>query len=103
MFSIINNRRLDRIDRGLEIISNKLDRVLFKEKRMAASLNDIADAVTAEKTVVNSAITLLGQLHQMLTDALASNDPGKMQAVLDALASNKQTLADAVVANTPAA
>ncbi len=66
---------------------------------MAASLADVQAAVTAEDTVVDSAIALL----QGLAAAVAALQPN--QAAIDALAaditSKTQALADAVVANTP--
>ena len=66
---------------------------------MAASLADVQAAVTAEDTVVNSAIALL----QGLAAAVAALQPN--QAAIDALAADitakTQVLADAVVANTP--
>ena len=52
--------------------------------------------------VVTGAVTLLNSLSQMLKDALASNDPAAIQAVIDQIDMNRQALADAVTANTPA-
>lgn len=65
-----------------------------------ATLADIQAAVAAEKTVEDSAITLLTQIHQALVDALAANDPAAVQAVVDQLAANTTALAAAVSANT---
>lgn len=68
-----------------------------------ATLADVAAKVAAEKTVVDSAVVLLGGLSQQLKDALASQDPAAVQAVIDQIDAQTQTLAAAVVANTPTA
>lgn len=68
-----------------------------------ATLTDLAAAVAAEKTVVDSAVILLGGLSQQLKDALASGDPAAIQAIVDSIDAQKQELADAVMANTPVA
>ena len=66
-----------------------------------ATLKDVQDAVTAEDTVVDSAIALL----QGLATQVAALQPN--QSAIDALAAdiNAKTsaLANAVAANTPAA
>ena len=71
------------------------------EKRIMASLADIQADVTAEKTVVDSAVALLAGLSQQLKDALAANDPKAIQAIIDGIDANKAALAAAVTANTP--
>ena len=79
-------------------------------------VSDLTDAVTAENTVIDSAITLLnGQtakydiLNKQLADAIAANDPVAIQNAADALTAQNQiikdktsVLATAVAANTPA-
>ena len=80
-----------------------LQRILKGELKIMATVDDVITAVANEKTVVDSAITLLEQLHTMLTAAIASNDPAKVQAVLDAISTQQAALAAAVSANTPAA
>ncbi len=87
----------------LNSISDRLTLLGGKVNDMAATIQDVQAAVTDETTVVQSAVTLLGQIHQMLVDAQAANDPAAVQAVIDQIAANKQALADAVAANTPAA
>lgn len=67
-----------------------------------ASIDDIQARVTAQKTVVDSAVTLLQEISAELKAALASNDPAAVQAVIDSLDANTKELADAVQANTPA-
>lgn len=68
---------------------------------MAATLADLTAKVTAQKTVIDSAVTLLQGLSAALKQALAANDPAAIQSIIDALDTQDKTLADAVVANTP--
>lgn len=87
----------------LNQILSRLGVITQMEEMQMATVQDIQAAVADETTVVGSAVTLLDLIHQQLTDALASNDPAAVQAVLDNLASNRQALADAVSRNTDAA
>jgi hypothetical protein len=64
--------------------------------------------VASVKTLLEGQNALLISLRQQLADALATNDPLALQAVLDSIdaitatnAANKQATVDAVVANTP--
>lgn len=92
--------RLDMISAKLDGLSQKL---AAEEKRLMATLADVQAAVTAEKTVEGSVITLLQQLSDQLKAALAANDPAAVQAVVDQITANTKAMADAVAANTPAA
>lgn len=65
------------------------------------TVDDILAKVTAEKTVVDSAVALLSQLSQAIKDA--GTDPAKLQALSDAIDAQQSELASAVTANTPAA
>lgn len=74
------------------------------EGKIMASLQDIKDAVAAEKTVEDSLITLLNGVEQQLKDAMANAaDPAAIQTIIDDINANKQAMADAVAKNTPAA
>jgi hypothetical protein len=68
---------------------------------MALDLSRVEAAVARDKTVNESAITLFGQLSQLVRDT--AGDPAKVAALADALDAQQQALADAIVANTPAA
>jgi len=68
-----------------------------------ASLQDIRQAVADEKTVEDSVLALLTSVEQQLKNAIASNDPAAMQAIVDDITAHKQAMADAVAVNTPAA
>jgi hypothetical protein len=71
--------------------------------QMAGELDALTAQVAANTDAEQSAITLLTSLHQLLADAIASGDPAKLTALRDQLATSKDALAAAVVANTPVA
>jgi hypothetical protein len=93
----------DDVTMRLARIEYKLNLLLTKENKLMATVADIQAAVAAEKTVEDSAVTLLQQLTTLLKDAVAANDPVALQAVVDSLTANSAALASAVTANTPAA
>lgn len=72
-----------------------------KLKSMATNLDDLTAAVEKDTEVDQSAITLLTGLKAAL-DA-AGTDPVKLKELSDKIKNSTQALADAVVANTPAA
>jgi len=92
-----------------------LNQILAKETLIMATQADLqaaidaADAkVTADTDVVNSAVTLLRALTQMVKDAIASGgDPSAaiaaVQAVVAKIEANTSSLAAGVAENTPAA
>jgi len=88
--------RLDRLDRRL----GALERA---EEETMATLDDVVTKLTAQTTVVGSVELLLGQLAQMLREAIAAGDPGKVKLVADLIDANTARLSAAVVTNTPAA
>lgn len=96
--SIINN---------LNDINIKLANISGKEDKMMATLDEILADVQAEPSLIASLTTLIGGLQQQLNDVLAGNLPPAVQQKVDAIfaaaEANKQALADAVAANTPAA
>jgi prefoldin subunit 5 len=85
----------------LEIVQRKLARIERKVNYLMATLADVQAAVTAEDSVIDSAVALIQGLAAQIA-ALAPN-----QAAIDALAADVQSksdaLAAAVAANTPAA
>lgn len=88
----------------------KLNQILWMLRRLTqgeallmATIADVEAAVTENGDVVQSAITLLDQLTVKLNEALAANDPAAVQAVVDEISAQKEALATAVAANTPAA
>jgi hypothetical protein len=77
--------------------------LLQKEINTMATIDDIKAAVTAETTLEGSLVTLLNQVVGNLKAAVAANDPAALQAVLDQLQANANTMSAALQANTPAA
>lgn len=79
------------------------EQILRRLNDMATSLDDIIAKVAALNNTSDSVVVLLRSLKAQLDAALASNDPVKIQAVIDAIGEQEQKLAAAVVENTPAA
>jgi hypothetical protein len=78
-----------------------IQRLIKKQTMAQATLDDLTQDVSDETTVEQSAITLLQGLSAQL--AAAKNDPTKIQAIADSIVANKNALAAAITANTPAA
>lgn len=76
------------------------------DSKIVLSLQNLTDAVAAAKTVEDSAITLLNglttELQQLIAQSGNTVDPAALQAVVDGITAETQTLAAAVTANTPA-
>lgn len=89
-------------------ISNEIAQVrgeLLKIKqeiiKMAGELDALAAEVQANTDAEQSAVTLLGQLHDLLV--AAGTDPTKLADLTKQLSDSKDKLAAAIVANTPSA
>ena len=87
--------------RRLDALRAQLTRIEEKVTAMAGELDTLTKEVTGITEVVPSAIALLTQLHDLLV--AAGTDPVKLQALADTLRTQKEALAAAIVANTPAA
>jgi ABC-type transporter Mla subunit MlaD len=101
----------------LQKILTQLGVIMAGVADIKASVDALSAKVTEEETVIDSVVTLLNGLSAMIADlkaqlaaAIANNDPAAIQAVADSLAAlstkvdaDKQKLADAATANTPAA
>lgn len=71
---------------------------------MSSIVDDLGAGVAELVTVIDSAEQLLTNLSALLTTALANATPvAAVQAVIDTINAKKVELAEAVVANTPAA
>lgn len=92
MFTLPTNRRL------LKEIIRRLDRL---EERMTAELARLTQEVTEMSDVVDSAKQFIGNIAQMLRDAIAANDPAALAALADTLDTKATELTAAIVANTP--
>lgn len=70
-------------------------------KHIMTDLTELTAAVEKDTEVDQAAITLLNGLKAKLDEA--GTDPVALKALSEQLGSNAQNLADAIVANTPAA
>lgn len=86
----------------LDSILKKLSEIQTLEITMAGVLDELVAKVEANGNAVSSAIAALQGIKAKLDEAIASNDPAKLQELSDALGAQSTALADAVVANTPA-
>lgn len=96
-----------RPDHKLDQILQLLQQVITKENILMATLDQTLADVQAETTVVEGLATLTGSLKAQLDAVLAGQLTPAQQAQVDAIfaqvEANKQKLADAITANTPAA
>lgn len=74
--------------------------ILWSTRKMSESLNRLTSEVAENTTVVQSAITLLNNLSQIIRDSV--NDPAALNALADQLDTQSNSLAAAITANTPA-
>lgn len=77
-----------------------LQRILELGDSLVAHLDALEAAVSANTTVIQSAITLITDIATKLEEA--KNDPVAIQQLVDDLNASKDSLAAAVAANTPA-
>ena len=74
--------------------------------KMAGTITDLKNAVTAEETVEQSLITLVDGLGAQIKAALPSlsaDDQATLDGVLSSIATDSAAITAAVTANTPAA
>ena len=90
-------RRVDVIEyklRRLDAIEDKLEKIM-------SAMTDLQASVSAEDTVLDSAVTLIKGFAAQLT--AAGTDPVALAALKTDIDAHAQSLAAAVAANTPAA
>lgn len=100
-FEHIVLEKLNKVSSQLENVTSILKNLVKEDKQIMAALDDLTAQVTAQVTVEDSAITLLNQLTVLIQQA--GTDPVKLAALTSQLKANADTLAAAVVANTPQA
>lgn len=88
------------IDRRTQRIERLLYRTLTKENVIMANLAALTTEVQNTTTVEESAVALINGLAAQI--AAAGTDPVALQALQDQLATERDALAAAVTANTPA-
>lgn len=94
--------RMERRQVALEraINANTVNDIITREAFMA-DFTALHAEVEANSDAVDSAVALLNDLSSRLIDA--ADDPAEIAAIANELASQSTALAEAVVANTPAA
>ena len=92
------NTKLDAILTQLGVDHRLLQAVKTEEDQIMTTVDDVQADVTAEKTVVASAVTLLNGLAALLK--AAGTDPVKLAALHEDIVANTQALAAAVTANS---
>jgi ABC-type transporter Mla subunit MlaD len=105
MYALVPLDRLDDVLRRLDHLSNQVDRLSRQLKQletlMSKEMDDLEAAVAADTAVDQSAITLLEQISAKLAEA--GTDRVKLATLAEGLKANREKLAAAVLANTPAA
>jgi hypothetical protein len=93
--------QFDRVEAWLRIINRKLDRLFTQGEKEMATLAELEAQVAETTQVQESAIVLLNGIKQLLDEAIASQDPAKIEELRALLDAGTDALAAAVVANTP--
>lgn len=91
--------RLTRVEQKIDNVTALQRATLSEGFLMASNLDTVIAKVTQLETTNDSAITLLGQLAQMIRDN--STDQTALLALADRIDADKNKMADAIVANTP--
>lgn len=89
------------------VINDKLDSILAKENAMAVSLDALKASVAKLETAEAATKALLTGLTQKIQDLINASqntvDPVALQAIVDQVNADADSLSAAVAANTPAA
>jgi hypothetical protein len=80
---------------------SKLGLIIGNQETIMAALDDLTAQVASNRTVIQSALTLIAGIADRIT--AAGTDPAALAALTASLKSDDDALAAAVVANTPAA
>lgn len=86
-------RRLDELDNKLDLIHNRQETIM-------SALDDLTAQVAANRTIAQSALTLINGIADRIT--AAGVDPAALAALTASLKDDDDKLAAAVTANTPA-
>ena len=87
-------------ERLLSKIAEILTAIRQLGKTMGNELADLQAKVTASGDATDAAVILLNGLKEKLDAAIASGDPAALQALSDALGTNTDELAAAILLNT---
>jgi hypothetical protein len=87
----------------LEKVADLLQSIHTQQGHIMTVLSDLQDAVTAEDTVIDSAVTLISGLAAQIAALIAAgNSDPALQALHDDIVTKTASLSAAVTANTPA-
>ncbi len=104
MFSSNDSRTLDRIERKVDVILQKLGVVLQSEKIMSAELDALTAQVKANTDVEASAVLAIkGLADKVAALAAAGGTPAQFTELAAELKASADALGAAVPVNTPAA
>lgn len=92
---------LSNLDKKVNSILALVKEIKQREVIMATDLSVLQDQITETITIEQSAITLIQGLAAQIESL--KEDPAALQALADQLKGSADTLAQAVIANTPAA
>ncbi len=95
------NPELERIEWWFRTIDTKLNLILRQGAKEMATLQELEVEVRETADVQQSVIVLLNGLKQLLDEAIASQDPAKIEELRALLDSSTTALAAAAAANTP--
>jgi hypothetical protein len=87
----------------IQSVLSKISTLSRKGSVMNAAVEKLVQEVSESRTVVDSAVVLIGGLKAALDEAIANNDMSALEALAADLDSQQAALAQAVQANTPAA
>lgn len=87
--------------RRLSVIQGKLDLIHQRQELIMSILDDLSAQVAANRTISQSALTLINGIADRIT--AAGVDPAALAALTASLKEDDDKLAAAVAANTPAA
>jgi len=95
------HRRPDRNEEWFRIINRKLDRLLGQGVENMATLAELEVEVRETADVQGSVVVLLRGLRQLLEEAIATQDPAKIQELLGMLDTSTNMLAAAAAEPGP--
>lgn len=98
---VTDHTELDKINSKLDKLISSVTLIEGNEHTMSAELDKLTQDVADNTSVEQSAIQLITNLAGMV--AAAQTDPSKLAALSSALNNEKDALAAAITANTPAA
>lgn len=98
----IMDSRITRIERSTLGNTTMILQLLGKENAMTVTAQTILDKVAEVKDRTDAESVLLDEVHQMMVDARAQNDPALMDQAIAQLDAIRQGAVDAITRNTDA-